>query len=266
MKRKTGLAAILAGCSIGYCCVSLNNAIKEDNNQYSLREDKLKQLYNNVYSVSANFKFEPKDPNIKTEIGFEATGTAYVIRQYEDSAYIVTNEHLISAFQDSNNPLIDKIKEISRTFSIKREPGEKGLEGKLESVYSNKEKDILVLKYSGKLPNATTEFPLTPDGPKVGEEAYIVGYPRNMIKLMSRGIVAGECDNKDCFLNIAAYPGSSGSPFFVERDNQLYFAGIVNRVMMADNNPMSYAIALNEKNFYADVMKAIEEDRCKNLL
>jgi len=178
-------------------------------------------------------------------------GTAFAYMHKGGYTYLITNTHVV---QDP-----EELVEI--TLSPGPEPGTAGISVSrylkiaqvnqlvddasddddsddidLEVVATNEELDIAVVKTRSFIPNFGAYLVDTGIEPEVGEEVYVVGYPRGRYSAVTRGIIAhpDHIDDDDGehldILDVNSTFGNSGSPYFVRRGGALYWAGIMGKI------------------------------------
>jgi len=240
------------------------------------RESKVRKSLEDILPSVHNVRMDVEylldgstDAEPKKITGF---GTAFAYSSGEGETHLVTAMHVVYA-PDSiiafNQSAVDgadgvdagSVISVLRYVKVKHElyltdgalDSEPADDIPVSTVSSDADQDIAILRAGKELP-VSDAYRMDPDfRPRILEDVFLVGYPRSFIRIVTKGIVsnAGSKEfgkNLDA-LDINASDGSSGSPYFVERDGELYWAGIVGKVVThpkAESELYALGTPLNE--------------------
>ncbi|MBT5022127.1 trypsin-like peptidase domain-containing protein [Candidatus Woesearchaeota archaeon] len=209
---------------------------KENNRLEQVIVNNINNLAESVYCIKTKAEYNFNNEN-KT---IQGTGTGFVYKVNNNHSYIITNAHVVNFPEtildfDINSGLklysknsekiniIDNIRDSNPADDIP-----------LELVIMNTELDIAILRTPSKL-KKSNKFIVDPTiNPIPGETAYLIGYHLGYFKGISKGIVANPAvgftiakDREKHFIifDISGDRGSSGGPYFIQRENKLYWVG-----------------------------------------
>ncbi|MBN1543873.1 trypsin-like peptidase domain-containing protein [Candidatus Woesearchaeota archaeon] len=115
----------------------------------------------------------------------------------------------------------------------------------VEEVAKDAELDIAVVRTPQRLTISDSYVADRSITPCLGEEVYVVGYPRGRFSAVTRGVISHPDyfdpeDNEHLdVIDITSTFGNSGSPYFVRRGDQLYWAGVMGQIMTYRGTPVT---------------------------
>lgn len=247
-RRTMGVAASIAGVvslMIAGIATSVNH--QSNNNITPLvqkiheQENKTKQIEHklNMLEASATTPTAPAPNTINiTDPTFQATGFMVDV----NNNYILTNAHVLS--QAKNKLIVENAK---------------GQQYEAVSVYVNNNSDLAILRIKDKnfKPLAPLPFSIRKSNAQLGEEIFLLGYPKQEI-VYNEGYISAKngykMDTMFCQLSTAANEGSSGSPV-INKSGEL-----VGVLSSRETNAQGVIFAIKSVNIYRAIESVQKQD------
>lgn len=271
-KTLSTITAALFAVTLG-CSSTKPDVIPEKNYPQKSKsvQKSLEEISKSVFCVRTITEYmldDPKGPVITKTM--HSYGTAFAYAYKDGYTYLVTNAHVIDEPQTLTdiNPFGQSVKyrQIDEKSSLVKNKYDtfKFDDIKVEEVIKNTALDVAILRTKEKLPVSkayTTDFSIVP---KVNEDVFIIGYPRGILQTTIEGEVANpshSLSNKPfVFLDATATFGNSGSPYFIRRDNDLYWAGMVGNILPYKKSGVTlFSLGKHIKKFSDMLSKPIKE-------
>jgi len=176
-------------------------------------------------------------------------GTAFAYGRRDGHVYLVTNAHVVDdpeTFREvemvpgpggfavvvntytkvgEHTYLVDNVSDDDPSDDIE-----------VEEVAKDDALDIAVIRTDSDIHVAGSYVRETGMHAHLGEDVYVVGYPRGRFSAVTRGMVShpdfvDEDGERLDVLDVTSTFGNSGSPYFVRRGGTLYWAGTMGKIM-----------------------------------
>lgn len=145
-------------------------------------------------------------------------GSGFVLgHEYNGYTYITTSAHVVQGFGKTTTfTLVDNAFDTNASNDLS-----------LEVVrYDPSVKDTAILRVKAQLPVPTSYQLKNASDLRVGDEVYVLGYPRGTTKAVVKGIVAGRGEQNQIFIDANVNPGNSGGiVLYADENKQLYLIG-----------------------------------------
>ena len=197
--------------------------------EQSYQRERMKELsdfqktFNNVYKVVSVFDVVDKTTNMMKETA--SAGTAYNFVDEKGSSYYITAYHAIFGN-------LEKQSKLKKHYLFNNE--NKTIDDVVLAVCENK-CDVAILKSKSDNFKAEPFKPIKASELIHGEDCYIIGYPSAEYRVIKKSNISSVIRNVDTgevriIMDEKATSGFSGGPFFVVRNGELRYAGMVNRL------------------------------------
>ena len=232
----------------------ISQAVEQIQNRF--RED-LDDMLHSVYClrITADYRREGA-PELFGPESRLSHGTAFAYAKKDGYTYLITNAHMaikadelkerLPVFDATPDGVEIKIQEI--VYKKQREEVKivtnkfdtrDADDIKLELVVADKENDVAILRTKKDL-YVSDRYLIDRDfRPEVNDKVFLLGYPANYHPLATEGSVAHTTyaiagGQTFTALDVRSAFGSSGSPYFIQRGDKLYWAGLFARIMTYD--------------------------------
>ncbi|MBI4738075.1 trypsin-like peptidase domain-containing protein [Candidatus Woesearchaeota archaeon] len=179
-------------------------------------------------------------------------GTAFAFSQDNEYTYLLTAGHVVETEQHMKHWLFGEfeLKSVKMTL-VDNALDEKASDDVDVEVFAQYPgTDISVVRAKKKLHVSRAYKSVNQKSLHLGEQAYVIGYPRSLVGFLTVGHIGNTKgvtnfdelkDSCAVLADVRVAPGNSGSPLFVRRGDELYFAGVVTAlegpVAIAVGNP-----------------------------
>lgn len=251
----TTLGASQQGCvSTANITPGLLQAIDQRYEQRnSTVREKLDDMLGSVHCLrtTAEYKREgtPEGAGINT---FSVHGSAFAYAKRDGYTYLVTNAHIatredevkqefpvLNATPDGVEVKIEEIVHKKQSEEVKivtnRFDTRDADDIKLELVVADNKHDVAILRTKADLHVSDKYITDRDFRPEVNDKVMLLGYPANYHPLATEGRVSHlkyVISDGQTFtaLDVRSAFGSSGSPYFIQRGDRLYWAGLFARI------------------------------------
>lgn len=211
----TGILGVYVLASPG--CVSPKNEGYDNSSMY-LKDQSIEDMLHSAVRVQYEAAYANEE-DIKTLMG---VGTGFIVGEKDKKQYFMTCYHVIDS-PDKITSLLDQ-KEYSLVYS-KASILVNGKQYEMDVVKTNPEADIAVLK-TRELTGLEQKLDFVKKPIKQGDMIYAVGYPLDIGKFISNGIITHVGPESFFFEDAVINPGNSGGPLFVLENGKPYIAGM----------------------------------------
>ncbi|MBI5398172.1 trypsin-like peptidase domain-containing protein [Candidatus Woesearchaeota archaeon] len=205
----------------------------------------LEDIARSVHCVRVSATYEADNENAllklkKTER--KGHGTAFAFAADEQTTYLLTAAHVVEVEEHWTHWLFGSFTLASKSVKLvdNRFDNKEDDDVSVEVFATYPGVDLAVLRAKKKL-HVSHAYKTVDSGKlHVAEAAYIVGYPRAVASFVSVGTIGNvkgvphyNENDLPCLVMVDAEisPGNSGSPLFVRRGDELYFAGMMRGAM-----------------------------------
>ncbi|MBW3000038.1 serine protease [Candidatus Woesearchaeota archaeon] len=249
-KILTSLAAMLFAFQANCAATTVNVKPKPEIRQQSKAQQDLGDIAKSIYCIRTKTTYKNLLDRKMEPMEYSKHGTGFVFAEKDGWYYIITNQHVV----DGDNNILgeDDVDDIDSMFmalfSLYEKSGEKttivdykgdkkpGDDIELEEVVKSEELDVAILRTKKKLHVAKGYEIGNPSELRYGDTIYTVGFPFGSVKALTKGIISNPGDNlpnaaenENKIIDTTYWAGNSGSPYFVMKDNKLYWVGISGR-------------------------------------
>jgi len=249
-KILTSLAAVLFAFNANCAAATVNVKPQQEMVQQSKAQQNLADIAKSIYCIRTKTTYKNLLDEKMEPVEYNQHGTGFVFAEKEGWYYIITNQHVV----DGDNNIVDEndIDDVhdmfAALFNLYEKSGEKTTivdyrgdkkaddDIELEEVVKSVELDVAILRTKKKLHVAKGYEIGDPSGLKYGDTIYTFGFPFGSVKAMTKGIISNPGDNlpnaaenENKIIDTTYWAGNSGSPYFVMKDNRLYWVGISGR-------------------------------------
>jgi len=238
---KTFFKKLFVGASV-FCLLSAYHGSQEmifpkfrEERQRIIRFQRYQGVFNNVYKT---FTGRIGMNNLGIPIGGLSGGTAFNFNDKKDKSYYISVYHTII-------PPELNFKKLLAKKTIIYDVEDSLLEARVEEAF--KDPDISILSTKKDKYKAVKTGIIKYEDLLIGEEAYVVGYPRSGFRTVRKTNISAVVfyENKHyVVLEGDGSNGLSGSPVFVNRNGFLKLAGIVR--LRNPGKKLIYAIPVND--------------------
>ncbi|MBW2996780.1 serine protease [Candidatus Woesearchaeota archaeon] len=286
----TTLGASQQGCVSTKITPDLLQAIDQRYEQRnSTVRNKLDDMLGSVHClrVTAEYKLEgsPEGAGINS---YSVHGSAFAYAKKDGYTYIITNAHIATREDEIKEkfPVLNATPDgvevkIEERVHKKQSETAKIVTNKfdtrdaddieLELVVADKANDVAILRTKTDL-HVSDRYILDKDfKPEVNDKVLLLGYPGNYHPLATEGRVSHlnyVISNGQTFttLDVNSAFGSSGSPYFIQRGDKLYWAGLFVRIMPYERTKVplfELGIPLNKFADLLDTHQPVVEKEAK---
>jgi S1-C subfamily serine protease len=201
-------------------------------------------------------------------------GTAFAYTRKDGYTYLVTNAHVVHEPETISDvavvpsPKTGEPEVVINTYVLEKKTlslvtnefdTDTSDDMAVEEVKVDKEKDIAILRTKEKLPVSENYATLGDVKPRVGDEVYVIGYPESYFPAVTRGVMSNPGHefariNMVDLTDAMATRGSSGSPYFIRRGDQLYWAGLVRGMFTYGQTPITMFSVAAPMNTFEDML------------
>ncbi|MDP2692186.1 MAG: serine protease [bacterium] len=241
--KALGLAGIVAASSLAYTgCVSpqveangkivavKNNQDSYDNSSSHLTEQGIDNMLQSAYKIISKAEYlAPGNNNKIVTIG--AVGTGFVVKDSGDRQYILTCNHVVAWDDVTLHPVYGPVVLKNVRNYLEKD----GTEYEVKLLDADRNSDAAVLKTNEDL-DLESRIQLADKPIKIGDRVLAVGFPLNIGKFMTEGVISN-VPSEETYLFYSAQidPGYSGGPVFVLEHGVPRLAGL-NRFMVRNSN------------------------------
>ena len=265
------LAGTLACTQPG--CLSPNMAVLDSpldirpRQEYDAKKD-LEDILKAVHCVKTASGYVKEGTSEAPDIK-KGYGTAFAYAYDGTYTYLLTNVHVVSQpesvamFGIEPKPtggwsiVANKYKKVSEKSTLVDGVDDENEKDDiaLETVAKNKDLDIAIVRAKKKLHvsrSYITDYSILP---VVGDEVYVTGFPRGLFKAATKGMVSHpdivvDKEHLD-IIDVTSTFGNSGSPYFIRRGENLYWAGTVGKVLTYKNTSATlFTIGTPIRSYY----------------
>lgn|GEM_PF-3829505 len=281
-KSLSFLAAALLAAAIGApqagCVSTYARVITAVEARDAHVRDDLDSIVDSVHCVRtvAEYRLDGAPEGAPTErrVGH---GTAFAYAYHDGYTYLVTNAHVVDDPDQITDVelvpgpgglaiVINTYTKFSERTALVADANDSNEADDIvvEEVAKDAELDIAIVRTPQRLSVSGSYVADRSITPHVGEEVYVVGYPRGRFSAVTRGIVSHPDyfdpeDNEHLdVIDITSTFGNSGSPYFVRRGDQLYWAGIMGQIMTYRNTPVTLFTLGTPIRTFADLLDRTE--------
>lgn len=237
----------LAACGQQGCLPSYHVHNTLEARETTVSQD-LEKIARSVYCLRHRSEYSEGDSQDKPQ-KMISHGTALAYLHQDGYTYLITNAHNITSpdqipditlKRSPEGSIIPQFKIYTKTKDLlslvdnSKDVNEKD-DLDLETVLKDERMDIAIVRTKKLIPTANAYLRSRSSVPGLGEEAYVIGYPRGLLKAVTKGSMANLSHyykgQEYQVLDITATFGNSGSPYFIRKGNRMYFGGIVSAVI-----------------------------------
>jgi S1-C subfamily serine protease len=243
-----GVGGSGSGCAVVVESAKVHTIVGE--RERSVRQD-LEDIARSVFCVRNTIKYRRVGAGLD-EKPLERTiyGTATAYANHHGSTYLVTNNHVAKgddtyhalSIVEVNGQLAIMFVEYAKmsdniTLVDNRLDKDGSDDVRAETVKSDKDVDIAVIKADADLHVAVNYIRHDFVQPKVWDKVYVIGYPKGLMKSRVEGRVSNTSlrlpNEKRSYhaLDITGTFGNSGSSYFFRKGDQLYWGGVINAIL-----------------------------------
>ena len=253
--RNLGLAGIIAASTLTQpgCGNSQirNSSPSYDNSTANVTENSLDKMLDSAFKIESHAVYLKDDGEMVT---LGAIGTGFFVYEKDNKQYLATCYHVVDWPESLENPFThEKINYVDSVNYIHKKDD---TEERVNVIKKNPQADIAILETEKDLNlESMVEFPDKPL--KEGDATYAVGFPLNIGKFITQGMITRIEPGANFFFTQAFLnPGNSGGPVFVLYNGKPYLAGM-GRFYVIDTQGMFGAVK-------ADYIKDTLYDALKN--
>ncbi len=244
----------------------------------------LDEILHSVYCVKTKSEYREigaaADSPTRTVTGF---GTAFAYAYKGGDTYLVTNVHVLSneefvssadfgedefGLPDLDVKLYIKVSEKTSLSGCVLDEDESD-DIPIYEVAKDEDKDVAVVKAHKQLYASESYIRDTKISLQPGDEVFLFGYPRSLLPVVTKGSVAHPdyvalLPEPIDVLDINSTFGNSGSPYFVRRGGELYWAGILGKtVPYKDSNVTLLGLGTPIKSFDGLLENHVQKEKPK---
>jgi S1-C subfamily serine protease len=241
LKRATTLAAVIAATTLAAPgCISTSQVRDSQVETERRAQDSIEDILQSVHCIKVTSKYTPTDPDFAALTPeTEGYGTIFAFAKDNEYTYFLTAGHLVrKKDQVLEHPLLGDLKLTSVGYSIIDNALDEKADDDtdLEVFFRDEKMDIAVFRAKKQMHVSTAYGLIDQKDIRVGENAYITGYPRGAMRFVGVGTIGNitgmpnakpDDEPTPLLVDVESMPGNSGSPMFVRRGDQFYFAGVV---------------------------------------
>lgn len=219
----------------------------------SRRKQDLEDIMRSVHCVRSESVYRRVGKGEQPTLKKKGYGTAFAYKNEDGETYLTTNHHVVASpdsfHRFENRPgygiVLSRYAKISERHTLVDNALDKEPEDDInvDKVRQDKDLDIAILKSPKELYVSDRFVFDSSINPRRGEEAYILGFPKALVQAQTRGVIAQQgfegYEKKYDALDVNGTFGNSGSPYFVRRGKNLYWAGTVGALIAHRNSATS---------------------------
>ncbi|NQU78663.1 trypsin-like peptidase domain-containing protein [Candidatus Woesearchaeota archaeon] len=212
----------------------------------------LEDITQSVHCVRTRTEYQrdSAEPDSPTRVR-TGHGTAFAYMQRDGYTYLVTNEHVVTdpktitvaeivPSDGSNSIQRAQYNRLGNSSSILVDNGADDNSSDdidVEVVATDTDLDIAIIRTRTNLHVSTSYHRDNSFRAEMGDEVFITGYPQGWELAATRGVVSNPSHESDDgeqlqLLDVTGTFGNSGSPYFVRRGSELYWAGTMGKGRM----------------------------------